>query len=491
MSLQEQLDSIMNENSEKPPGQEPVMKHDQEDASSKIEDVMLSENSNNINLDDLQNQNDGVSNPERAEFPEAIPIDEAASPEKTETKGAERSIDEEVEPAQGPTTEDEDDNSGVKFENNESSIAKEDHEAIIREQSSEVPSPQDDSAREADRAGTHDHDSLTDELTELPQGLVDDICGADKMHQPAVESDSTSGDYSKQVEEAVTVLPTVQESLYGITGEENRQTMEIHEASDLQVSGVDLETKETGKGGSLDNCNLEYKFGTEEEVDIKTEGATFEPDESRDKQQENFKADIIESSESPDEREFPISGACIGNMPTNYEAHESSGIADSVIEEPPESQNMDETGLINEHSNSCDAESAAAGNDICSAEQNNTNINHPEGASEAGLSSKEGEVCNVEQQESTENEQLHVEENDAVESNRKLMEENERLREMMEKLIKSGQQQLTAISSLSERVKDLEKRLSRKKKLKFRGPRSRCITKLDGCGAESTFGLAM
>lgn len=54
------------------------------------------------------------------------------------------------------------------------------------------------------------------------------------------------------------------------------------------------------------------------------------------------------------------------------------------------------------------------------------------------------------------------------ESDRKLIEENEKLREMMEKLIRSGNEQLNAISSLSGRVKDLEKRLSRKKKLKLK-----------------------
>ncbi|CAI9764867.1 unnamed protein product [Fraxinus pennsylvanica] len=56
---------------------------------------------------------------------------------------------------------------------------------------------------------------------------------------------------------------------------------------------------------------------------------------------------------------------------------------------------------------------------------------------------------------------------DVTESNRNLMEENEKLREMMEKLIKAGHEQLTTISSLSGRVKDLEKQLSKRKKLKM------------------------
>ncbi|KAL7125747.1 hypothetical protein ABFS83_14G137300 [Erythranthe nasuta] len=62
---------------------------------------------------------------------------------------------------------------------------------------------------------------------------------------------------------------------------------------------------------------------------------------------------------------------------------------------------------------------------------------------------------------------------DMYESNRKLIEENQRLKDIMEKMIKSGQEQLTAISSLSGRVKDLERKLSRKKKLKLKKVRAK------------------
>lgn len=54
---------------------------------------------------------------------------------------------------------------------------------------------------------------------------------------------------------------------------------------------------------------------------------------------------------------------------------------------------------------------------------------------------------------------------------RKLMEENLRLKEMMEKLIEAGNDQLATISKLSGRVKDLEKKLSKNKKLKSKRPR--------------------
>ncbi|KAM7511927.1 hypothetical protein LguiB_010802 [Lonicera macranthoides] len=55
-----------------------------------------------------------------------------------------------------------------------------------------------------------------------------------------------------------------------------------------------------------------------------------------------------------------------------------------------------------------------------------------------------------------------------VETERKLKEENEKLREMVEKLVEAGREQLSAISNLSGKVKDLEKKLSTKKKLKMR-----------------------
>ncbi|XAR63007.1 hypothetical protein NMG60_11022788 [Bertholletia excelsa] len=58
------------------------------------------------------------------------------------------------------------------------------------------------------------------------------------------------------------------------------------------------------------------------------------------------------------------------------------------------------------------------------------------------------------------------------EIDKKLVEENEKLREMMAKLIEAGQEQLTAISNLSGRVKDLEKKLARKKKLKTKRVRT-------------------
>lgn len=56
--------------------------------------------------------------------------------------------------------------------------------------------------------------------------------------------------------------------------------------------------------------------------------------------------------------------------------------------------------------------------------------------------------------------QMSADEKDIV------MEENAKLREMMEKLMEAGKEQLTVISQLTGRVKDLERKLSRKRKLR-------------------------
>ncbi|XP_068315867.1 BAG family molecular chaperone regulator 6 [Pyrus communis] len=55
-----------------------------------------------------------------------------------------------------------------------------------------------------------------------------------------------------------------------------------------------------------------------------------------------------------------------------------------------------------------------------------------------------------------------------LESGRKLIEENEKLRAMMQKFMVAGNEQLQAISNLTGRVKDLEKKLARKKKVRGR-----------------------
>ncbi|KAH0467763.1 hypothetical protein IEQ34_002796 [Dendrobium chrysotoxum] len=53
-----------------------------------------------------------------------------------------------------------------------------------------------------------------------------------------------------------------------------------------------------------------------------------------------------------------------------------------------------------------------------------------------------------------------------ISEEKKLVEDNEKLRQMLEKLLNAGQEQMGVIAELNERVKNLEKKLSKRKKVK-------------------------
>ncbi|KAM1707697.1 hypothetical protein ACFX13_000845 [Malus domestica] len=77
-----------------------------------------------------------------------------------------------------------------------------------------------------------------------------------------------------------------------------------------------------------------------------------------------------------------------------------------------------------------------------------------------------------------------------LESGRKLIEENEKLRAMMQKFMEAGNEQLQAISNLTGRVKDLEKKLARKKKVRGRRLPSRARPS-NNCSKEMDAGVAI
>ena len=80
-----------------------------------------------------------------------------------------------------------------------------------------------------------------------------------------------------------------------------------------------------------------------------------------------------------------------------------------------------------------------------------------------------------------------------MESDKKLIKENAKLKEMMEKLMEAGKEQLSVISNLTGRVKDLERKLSKKKKLRTRHKKATAsITKLhDNAMKERAVDVAM
>lgn len=96
----------------------------------------------------------------------------------------------------------------------------------------------------------------------------------------------------------------------------------------------------------------------------------------------------------------------------------------------------------------------------------------------------------VEQGSNAENDSLSVSCGDPVpptevelqKEDKDLAGENDKLKEMLEKLLQAGKQQLTVISDLNGRVRDLEKKLAKKKKMKIRRQKavaSSCIMHKD------------
>lgn len=84
-----------------------------------------------------------------------------------------------------------------------------------------------------------------------------------------------------------------------------------------------------------------------------------------------------------------------------------------------------------------------------------------------------------------------------VENEISLVEENEKLREMMQKLMEAGNEQLQVISKLTGRVKDLEKKLAKKKKVRTRRyraaspPGTSCMKPSNDPLKEGAVGVAM
>lgn len=76
---------------------------------------------------------------------------------------------------------------------------------------------------------------------------------------------------------------------------------------------------------------------------------------------------------------------------------------------------------------------------------------------------------NMEQEETLNNEKRVDIGKKGLGSDKKLVEENEKLREMVAKLVETSKEQLSVISSLSGRMKELEMKLARKKKPKIQG----------------------
>ncbi|KAG6434395.1 hypothetical protein SASPL_106026 [Salvia splendens] len=558
VNLQEQLDTIICEKPEDSHGQESVVKHDQEDSSSKSIDVVSSEDSNEIKLVDSQSQIEGGSDPEKAEFLEVNPvteaanvitgaevaescvdegskseqdpttkdgdvkstnpIDEAASVERG-VEAAESPVDEGVKSARGSATKDEEENRNEVHENEETSIAQEDCEPVILRQGCELsPLLDDSSARETDVAQTEDQDTFKSEMAELPQGVVDDLCAAEGKNHSA---DSSKTELARQPEAVLHSAdsgkadqhPRLEEgtnhSVDSSKAELSRQLVEVPHSANSSKDDQHLQL-EVGTNHSADSSNAEL-FQQLDEVlhsadsskadqHLQLEEAlagshTVEESHSEIVNEENHQTETEEEADQKMEDAASESNECTASdereVSSNEEPQENSQLRDSTSDEMTTSQlvqevNMEERGFTNEDAVSMAGVESTTAAKSCDGtadvEQGAADANHSRGVSEMGILSKEGEECHPPLEDVAEDENSAAGD-DMRENSRKLIEEKERLQEMVAKLIETGQEQLMAISSLSGRVKELEKKLNKKKKVrvkKARTPRSSpCITKFD------------
>ncbi|KAL0373760.1 UNVERIFIED_CONTAM: BAG family molecular chaperone regulator 6 [Sesamum radiatum] len=516
------------------------------------------------------------------------------------------------------TMEGEDEKSNEVHQNGVSSI----DEADELGQGSELPLLQNESSSPTtDFAPAHD-EKLESESTELPLGVFDE----EKNHREIDAEMSNVGDLKQPAEGLVKehIAPELHEDTAGeenkehiaseshedtigeeehiaseshedtaaeeykehilseshevIADEENKEHVGFHNILNLPPSEIKCQSdaEETSPTNEpLNNCKLDNKSGTEEEVDDKAGDALQEADRDAVLPPENVNAVMCASSEASDKERVLTTESCKEEVATcsmlldDFES-DTKTLSEEVLDAPPEDETPDQLSQegssqqhispINESVNICEAadimevkEAAEDKSEVDKADFGEGSTQQTESA-DAGINKHEGqttEACQEENEtalgstameastkerqeditkhslppkdleDAIDNEeqntthdgtdvaldgakdmsiaqvdpslrQVSPAKDELTESNKKLIEENERLRDMMLKLIKSGEEQLAAISSLSGRVKDLERRLSKKKKLKLKQckvPRSSISA--DGSAKQRTLGVTM
>ncbi|CAA0830658.1 BAG family molecular chaperone regulator 6 [Striga hermonthica] len=414
VNLQEKLDSLVNKKTEHPPQEESNLKST-EDASNKTEvDVNFSNDGNKSTSDvpvAAQNQPDGEElNSENLQVP-VMNLDRAES-EETLMKGDEKIIKAEN-----------------KF-SNQRSENEDNHEVLFQEDVSEIPVTEEASEKITDFVQS-EADKLATELDELPLGIVDDLCVKESSNQKLDVTDMKTACEEEQPEEQKDIDKAL-ELHNDVTDKE------IHEVNDEVLPASEI------------NTSLEME-------DNKIEDEKSEPE---------VIAAVAEQPVAPEETMMVEATNKATDTHENLEAFKGNENVDE------KEDNVDEMGAVevtdkatDTHENleafkgneNADEEKDAAPDEMCIVPDNGKNL-------EASGNEYANEKKDVVWDETPV--MLDKVEDDSMESKRKLIEENERLRGIMEKLIQSGQQQLAAISTLTGRVKDLERKLSKKRKVK-------------------------
>ncbi|KAL3615685.1 Large proline-rich protein bag6 [Castilleja foliolosa] len=200
--------------------------------------------------------------------------------------------------------------------------------------------------------------------------------------------------------------------------------------------------------GDLDNLYAQGNKTCPEEEGMLIEEATVTLESQNDERDDVMEADIKTGHKDKLEHEGPIE---IKSGVEVTDANESF-ITVKPIENPPEKE-ISGDHLLHEGISEPDT-----------VEETDTAVKKPENDTTEENANEDEKIAVRDEMEVL----VHEKGEDLAESNRKLIAENERLRGVMENLMKSGQEQLTAISSLTGRVRDLERKLSKKKKLKMK-----------------------
>ncbi|KAL3517236.1 hypothetical protein ACH5RR_024138 [Cinchona calisaya] len=326
-----------------------------------------------------------------------------------------------------------------------------------------------------------ENDVRVPELTELPQGMLDNVIEESGKHLILEQKDD------KFVKDEMTTEDTNAELHDAVV-------LNVDQAELWQESTVNVPVTSESNGSLVCHGNVENDAEFCEEVNL---GSHEIPVEALEEEKSSI-SEFGDASQMDDKAVSEIDGEILGSYKNDLD-YCNEQIESELIVTPTEPVEVEEQvpqelaivesseteNLSRKENEVSDPENSSSCEDVIAVSQE---CDVPTGDNKLFAQPSDSAACeenNVDEMESavpletTETDgqlpppssptasQISLWSNASTEQEKKLVEENEKLREMIQKLIEAGKEQLTAISNLSGRVKDLEKKLSRKRKLKM------------------------
>ncbi|KAF7826115.1 BAG family molecular chaperone regulator 6 [Senna tora] len=263
--------------------------------------------------------------------------------------------------------------------------------------------------------------SEINEVAELPVGLLDDDKTSEFESKVSVTTTSLEDDIPKEIQLDEQQL-----------GEEETQTTEESDGWVL--------LKDEEKGGAL--------FLTEEgnHLRVENEQQSMTTDFTG-----NDRYDMIDENMSLEVKEAPVEEE-VKEVPAEEEKKkEELEVKEEPIIETPKEVNKREAPEAEGDVKEAQSESG----DIIYGEVIDADVDNSEATAE---------------QKDEKSIRWPISKEVEKDSDKNLVEENEKLRQMMQKLLEAGNEQLAVISNLSGRVRELEKKLARKKRVRMSKP---------------------